>query len=115
MSTITWNKLRDGSWGLRSEAALTEGESVLVSRKDGSRSKATVGRRVWSGNGVWLYGVGTAPKVEVAPKAAPEAPKPIVLDWSVAEAEDAARESAAERAAELAAESALTDPDFCGF
>lgn len=86
-----------------------EGEAVTV-YKNGSRSVATVGRRVWTGNGVWLY--TTAPKVE---KAAPQvAPAPIVLDWSVAEAldgEDA--EAAAEIAAELAAEAA--DADAWGY
>lgn len=105
----TWTKLNDGSWGLRSTVALSEGEVVTVCRKDGSRSKATVGRRVWTGNGVWLY--ATAPKAEkVAPVVAP---KVLILDWSEAEALDG---EDAETAAELAAERAVNcDEAFYGF
>ena len=96
---ITWTKLRSGEWGLRSTEALNEGEVVWVSRANGSRSKAEVGRRVWAGNGVWLYTKGQeAPKAEV--KAAPE---PLILDWSEAEALDG---EDAEMAAEIAAERA---------
>lgn len=96
---ITWSRLRDGNWGLRSTEALTEGEVVLVSRANGSRSKAAVGRKVWAGNGVFLYAKGQeAPKAEV--KVALE---PLVLDWSVAEALDG---EDAEMAAEIAAERA---------
>lgn len=93
---ITWSRLRDGSWGLRSTEALVEGAVVLVSRANGSRSKAAVGRKVWAGNGVFLYAKGQeAPKAEVI--------EPLVLDWSVAEALDG---EDAEMAAEIAAERA---------
>ena len=93
-TALSWSKLKDGSWGVRSSTALTEGGAVTVCRKDGSRSTATVGRKVWSGNGVWLY--ATAP---TAPKGA----APVVRDWSVAEQEDDDDDGyAAERAAERA-------------
>jgi DNA end-binding protein Ku len=42
-STITYVKLRDGSWGLRG-AALTAGETVTVTKRDGSTKQETVGR-----------------------------------------------------------------------
>lgn len=102
---VTWTKLKSGEWGLRSTIALIEGEVVMVSRANGSRSNAVVGRRVWTGNGVWLY--ATAPKAE---KVAPVAPKPLILDWTEADGEDA--EMAAEMAAERAANCA---DDFFGF
>jgi hypothetical protein len=51
----TFAKLKDGSWGVRSEVELTSGSSVTVKKRDGSRSTATVGRLVWAGDGAWLY------------------------------------------------------------
>jgi DNA end-binding protein Ku len=42
-STNTYVKLRDGSWGLRG-AALTAGETVTVTKRDGSTKQETVGR-----------------------------------------------------------------------
>jgi DNA end-binding protein Ku len=41
--TTTYVKLRDGSWGLRG-AALTAGETVTVTKRDGSTKQETVGR-----------------------------------------------------------------------
>ena len=94
---VTWTKLKNGEWGLRSTGALIEGEVVVVSRANGSRSNAMVGRRVWAGNGVYVYAKSLA-AAKVAPRAYVEA------EWDVFD--DAAAEIAAERAAEDAAERA---------
>ena len=108
---VTWTKLKSGEWGLRATEALVEGAVVVVTRANGSRSNAEVGRLVWAGNGVFLY---TQAKAGVA---VPVAPKPVlppakaaaelVTDWDVDDMfDDAAAEIAAERAAEDAAERA---------
>lgn len=48
----TYCKLRDGSWGIRGGANLKEGARVLVSKKDGTTKAETVGRIIWSKDGV---------------------------------------------------------------
>jgi hypothetical protein len=53
-NTTTYNKLRDGSWGIRSTVAITAGQTVTVTKRDGGSKLETVGKVVWSGNGVWL-------------------------------------------------------------
>ncbi len=57
MAKITWAKLRDGSWGLRSSTPLSEGAVVTVTKRSGETSQATVGGEVWSApdKGVYLY------------------------------------------------------------
>jgi len=56
----TFTKLRDGSWGLRG-MNLQQGDSVLVSRKDGSKTKMEVGRIVWKGpDGTTVAEIGGA-------------------------------------------------------
>ena len=52
-STITYTKLRDGSWGLRGHG-LTAGATVRVTKRDGSSKTETVGRVLWTGDGVSL-------------------------------------------------------------
>lgn len=64
--SVTWIKLRDGSWGLRSDAVLVEGDMVWAVSKDGRRSKVTVGPHVWGDLSCILYRKGVS-----APKAAP--------------------------------------------
>jgi len=66
LNTITWIKLRDGSWGLRSSKVLVEGDIVWVASKDGRRSKVRVGEHVWANHECILYRKGGD-----APKAAP--------------------------------------------
>lgn len=46
--------MRDGSWGIRSTAALAAGQTVTVTKRDGGTKLETVAHVVWSGNGVWL-------------------------------------------------------------
>lgn len=50
---VTCTKLRDGSWGLRG-ANLTPGATVTVAKKSGETKTETVGRVLWTGNGVSL-------------------------------------------------------------
>lgn len=72
LNTVTWARLRDGSWGLRSEAVLVEGDIVWVVSKDGRRSKAIVGEHVWGNQDCILYRKGEAahkPSETVAPEA----------------------------------------------
>lgn len=40
---ITYAKLQDGSWGIRSKTQLTPGMSVVVTKRDGSTKNETVG------------------------------------------------------------------------
>lgn len=52
--TTTYTKLRDESWGIRAEGTLTAGQRVQVRKKSGEVKTETIGRIVWSGNGVTL-------------------------------------------------------------
>ena len=67
----TFNKLRDGSWGVRSTVEVKPGDVVTVTKRDGASVPQTIKAIVWSGNGVWLCSV--EPK-DSAP--APAASKP---------------------------------------
>ena len=86
LNTVTWTRLRDGSWGLRSEAVLVPGDIVWVASKDGRKSKVTVGQQVWGNHECILYRKG-----EAAPKAAKKAAP--VVDAEIA-GEQAANDGA---------------------
>ena len=66
---VSFSRLRDGSWGLCSDAPLSEGDAVTVKKRDGSTSTAQVGRLVWQGHGAHIYA-----SVALAP--APRIPGP---------------------------------------
>lgn len=51
--TVTWTKLRDGTWGLRG-AGLVRGQLVTVTKKNGESERVTVGEVLWTGQGVAL-------------------------------------------------------------
>lgn len=53
--SVSFTRLKDGSWGLRSADPLTEGATVAVTKRDGSQTNAGVGRLIWSGNGAHIY------------------------------------------------------------
>lgn len=55
--TTTYTKLRDGSWGLRVQGQATDGQQVVVAKKDGARKVETVGRVLWRGEGVTLCSI----------------------------------------------------------
>jgi hypothetical protein len=63
----TWTKLRDGNWGLRVEGDVTCGDIVLVTKKNGQKTRESVDDIVWRGNGVTLATVGPKPKKTPAP------------------------------------------------
>lgn len=50
----TFQKLKDGTWGLRVAGRASPGEVVLVTKRDGTSQRKTVGIVVWSGDGVTL-------------------------------------------------------------
>lgn len=61
---VTYTKLRDGSWGLRGPAAaLKPGASVTVAKRSGETKTETVGRVLWTGDGVAMTTIagGSAP------------------------------------------------------
>lgn len=61
----TFTKLRDRSWGLRG-MNLQQGDTVLVSRKDGSKTRMEVGRIVWtSPDGTTVAEIGGARRASV--------------------------------------------------
>lgn len=53
-ATATFTKLKDGSWGLRVTGSAKAGDSVTVTKKDGSKSTKKISRIVWSGNGAHI-------------------------------------------------------------
>lgn len=54
---ITYAKLKNGNWGVRSTEAIREGQTITVRKKSGDTKSETVDRIVWSGDGVWLAAV----------------------------------------------------------
>lgn len=56
----TFTKLRDGSWGLRSTDTLVAGQSITVTKKSGESESKTVGRILWTGNGITLATVASS-------------------------------------------------------
>ena len=56
----TWQKLKDGSWGVRVAGSAKAGESVRVTKKSGESQEVVISRVVWSGDGVTLCSVGQA-------------------------------------------------------
>jgi hypothetical protein len=53
----TYTKLKSGNWGIRSMTAVTEGDSVAVTKRDGGQKVEIVDKVVWSGDGVWVAAV----------------------------------------------------------
>jgi hypothetical protein len=70
----TYTKLRDGSWGIRVTGTAKAGDVVTVTKRSGEAVNATVGRVVWTGNGVSLCEVAAAPKRGRRPAAKPQGP-----------------------------------------
>lgn len=55
MNTITYTKLRSGAWGVRGPAeSVRSGSTIVVSKRDGSTKTETVGRVLWTGDGIAL-------------------------------------------------------------
>jgi hypothetical protein len=58
MASITYAKLKDGSWGIRADGtALTVGQIVTVTKKSGETKSETVARVLWTGDGITLAAI----------------------------------------------------------
>jgi len=59
VAEATFKKLKDGSWGLLvNSESVRPGDDVLTITKAGKREVKTVGKVVWSGNGVTICTIG---------------------------------------------------------
>ncbi|GAA2183342.1 hypothetical protein GCM10009785_26570 [Brooklawnia cerclae] len=59
-ATITWTKLRSGSWGIKGHG-LVSGETVTVTKRSGETKSATVGKVLWtSDDGVSIATVASS-------------------------------------------------------
>lgn len=67
--SATYSKLKSGDWGVRSTRKVSEGDTVTVTKKDGTKKQETISKVVWSGNGVWLCAIGTTAKSSYTPRA----------------------------------------------
>jgi hypothetical protein len=56
----TYTKLRTGAWGVRSTDRLAVGQTVTVTKRDGTRKAETIATIVWRGEGITLAAL--APK-----------------------------------------------------
>jgi hypothetical protein len=57
---ITYTKLKNGNWGVRSTEAIKSGQTITVRKKSGDTKIETIDKIVWSGDGVWLAAVTMA-------------------------------------------------------
>lgn len=62
MQHATPAKLRDGSWGARTNGTVRAGDIVQITTRAGKTWAATVTRVVWSGDGVTLCATASAPQ-----------------------------------------------------
>jgi len=61
-NTITFKRLRNGEWGIQG-LWLEPGEKVTVTRRDGSTTRVTVGRVLFTGeDGYSIATIATEPK-----------------------------------------------------
>lgn len=67
-TTITFSKLKDGSWGLRGPG-LKAGATVTVEKKGGQTVRKTVGKILWTGDGVSLATIDESGTPTSAPAA----------------------------------------------
>lgn len=66
MSTATYAKLRDGSWGIRVQGIVASGAVVDVRKKSGETKREIVAAVLWTGQGVSLCSIAgsSAPRRE---------------------------------------------------
>ncbi len=65
--TATYTKLKDGSWGIRVVGKVTTGQTVTVTKKSGESKQETVGKVLWTGDGITLATVSGSPSSPSAP------------------------------------------------
>jgi len=57
----TYTKLRDGSWGIKTTAATVRpGAQFVVRKQSGETKTETVGKVVWSGDGVTICSIASS-------------------------------------------------------
>lgn len=71
----TYTKLQSGEWGIRVTGTVSPGVTVPVSKKSGETKTETVGKVVWSGNGVSLCTIAGATAAK-KPSYTPTASRP---------------------------------------
>ena len=54
---ITYSKLRDGSWGVRSDSELRPDTIVTVTKKSGGQKQERIGRVLWTDRRTWLAAI----------------------------------------------------------
>lgn len=69
MATATFTKLKSGEWGVRVVGTVRVGDTVTVSRKDGTSEQKVVGVVVWSGNGITLCTLAASGRPSYTPQA----------------------------------------------
>lgn len=53
----SYTKLKSGAWGVRVEGTVSDGQSITVTKKDGSSKSETIEKVLWTGNGVSLCAI----------------------------------------------------------
>lgn len=53
----TFTKLKNGDWGVRVEGEVTEGQSIVVTKKDGSTDVKTIQKVLWNKDGISLCSI----------------------------------------------------------
>ena len=72
--SITYTKLKNGNWGVRSSEKICDGQVVRVTKKDGSVKDETIDKVVWEGNGVWLAALRRAERPTYGRRQRPDIP-----------------------------------------
>jgi hypothetical protein len=57
MATASYTKLKSGEWGVRIVGTASAGQTITVTKKDGTSKQETITKIVWSGNGITLAAV----------------------------------------------------------
>jgi capsular polysaccharide biosynthesis protein len=57
MASIILYRLRDGSWGIRSQVFLRNGAQVIVSSPSGKWRRETVNKVLWTDGRTWLASI----------------------------------------------------------
>lgn len=81
----TFTKLKSGEWGVRADHAIEPGQTVLVTKKDGSTKTETVDTVVWTDHEtVWLCAIISASRPTPAgcgPAVRRPASRPVSRAW----------------------------------
>lgn len=56
-TNTSYAKLSNGAWGIRTPGVAHPGQTVTVTKKDGTRKVEKIDRVVWTGNGVSLCSI----------------------------------------------------------